>query len=184
MLPSGGSSFGGESRRRNPDLIRFEESASGFVPFPDTPPGRRLRTGAGLIQSGGAGAAGEVFFVPVAGMNIRTHEATRIDPAFRQLSQALAAYYQATLGLGLDRQLVTFTDSEFGRAMTPNHLHGSNAGSGNHQIVVGGGVKGGEVYGAFPQISAPALDSDGSLIPTTARKLPWRAGKLDGSCVQ
>jgi uncharacterized protein (DUF1501 family) len=168
MLPLGGSSFAGESRRRNPDLIRFEESAAGFMPFPDTPAGRQLRTVAGLIQRGGAGAGGEVFFVPVAGMNIATRELTRIDPAFRQLSQALAAFYQATLGLGLDRQVVTFTDSEYGRSMAPNSQHGSNAGWGNHQIVLGGGVKGGEVYGVFPQISAPALDSDGSLIPTTA----------------
>jgi len=170
MLPLGGSSFTGGSRRRNPDLIRFEESAAGFMPFPDTPAGRQLRTVAGLIQSGGAGAAGEVFFVPVAGMNIGAQEVTRIDPAFRQLSQALGAFYQATLGLGLDRQVVTFTDSEFGRTMSPNSQHGSNAGWGNHQIVVGGGVKGGEVYGAFPEISAPALDSDGSLIPTTPRE--------------
>jgi uncharacterized protein (DUF1501 family) len=140
------------------------------MPFPDTPAGRQLRTVAGLIQRGGADAGGEVFFVPVAGMNIGTRGVTRINPAFRQLSQALAAFYQATLGLGLDRQVVTFTDSEFGRSMSPNSQHGSNAGWGNHQMVLGGGVKGGEIYGAFPQISAPALDSDGSLIPTTARE--------------
>ena len=170
MLPLGGSSFGGESRRRNPDLIRFEESAAGFMPFPDTSAGRQLRTVAGLIQMGGAGAGGEVFFVPVAGMNTHAQEMKLIDPAFRQLSQALAAFYQATLGLGLDRQVVTFTDSEFGRTMAPNSQHGSDPGWGNHQIVVGGGVKGGEVYGAFPQISAAALDSDGSLIPTTPRE--------------
>jgi len=170
MLPLGGSSFAGESRRRNPDLIRFEESAAEFMPFPDTPAGRQLRTVAGLIQRGGAGAGGEVFFVPVAGVNIGAQAVTRIGPAFRALSQALAAFYQATLGLGLDRQVVTFTDSEFGRTMTPNSQHGANAGWGNHQIVVGGGVKGGEVYGAFPETSAPALDSDGSLIPTTPRE--------------
>jgi uncharacterized protein (DUF1501 family) len=88
-------------------------------------------------------------------MNIRTLEVTRFHPAFRQLSQALAAFYQATLSLGLDRQVVTFSDSDFGRPMTPNSQHGANAGWGNHQIEVGGGVKGGEVYGSFPEVSAP-----------------------------
>jgi uncharacterized protein (DUF1501 family) len=167
MLPLSGGSSTGESRHRNPDLIRFAESSAGFMPFPDTLLGRQLRTVTGLLQNGGA--AGQVFFVPVSGMNTRAQEKQLIDPAFRQLSQALAAFQQAMVGLGLDRQVVAFTDSEFGSTMSPNSQHGANAGWGNHQIVIGGAVKGGEVYGSFPQFSADTLDSDGSLIPTTSR---------------
>jgi uncharacterized protein (DUF1501 family) len=167
MLSLTGGGAIGESRQRNQDLIRFAESAAGRMAFPDTPVGRQLRTVAGLMQRGGS-SAGEVYFVPVAGTNTSVQEMSQMTGVLRQLSQGMAAFYEATLSLGLSRQVVTFTDSEFGRTLGANSQQGSNPGWGNHQLVLGAAVKGGEVYGTFPEISAAGLDSDGSLIPTTS----------------
>jgi uncharacterized protein (DUF1501 family) len=45
---------------------------------------------------------------------------------------------------------VILTMSEFGRAVAENGNRGTDHGHGNAMLVVGGGVKGGEVYGTWP----------------------------------
>jgi uncharacterized protein (DUF1501 family) len=89
----------------------------------------------------------------------------------QQLSQAIGAFYQATLELGVSQQVTTFTASEFGRTVMPNSSAGSDHAWGNHHLVVGGSVAGGNIYGTFPLMAlGNPLDvtGRGSLIPTTA----------------
>jgi uncharacterized protein (DUF1501 family) len=87
------------------------------------------------------------------------------------LSQAVAAFYQATQELAIDGAVTTFTASEFGRTLTPSGTDGSDHAWGNHHFIVGTGVKGGKFYGNFPLL-APGGSNDantrGVLIPTTA----------------
>jgi uncharacterized protein (DUF1501 family) len=169
MLALGGSGFHG-ARRMNPDALRFAESATRRMAFPNTSIGRQLRTVAGLLQSGGMMGGGEqVYFVPISGLNPTAQENQMIGGRYRQLSQALSAFRQAMVSVGLDQRVTTFTDSEFGRTLTPNAAHGSDSGWGNHHLVLGGAIKGGEVYGQFPDMTGPR-ESDGATIPTTTRE--------------
>jgi uncharacterized protein (DUF1501 family) len=68
----------------------------------------------------------------------------------------LAAFAQ-DLGAGLNNvTLVTLT--EFGRRAAENGAGGVDHGHGQASLVLGGGVKGGQVYGAWPGLASAALD--------------------------
>ena len=81
-----------------------------------------------------------------------------------QLSLALAAFAR---DLGPDLGGVTVvTLSEFGRRVAENGSGGVDHGHGNAVLVMGGGVRGGRVYGRWPGLAPDALD-DGDLAVTT-----------------
>jgi uncharacterized protein (DUF1501 family) len=85
-----------------------------------------------------------------------------------QVDVALKAFYDATVELGVQNSVTTFTGSDFGRTLTSNGK-GSDHGWGGHHLVMGGAVKGGRIYGTFHnmQVGAgnPADAGQGRLIP-------------------
>lgn len=85
-----------------------------------------------------------------------------------QVDAALKAFYDATVELGVQDSVTTFTGSEFGRTLTSNGK-GSDHGWGGHQMVMGGAVRGGRIYGAFHNMQVgtgnPADAGQGRLIP-------------------
>jgi uncharacterized protein (DUF1501 family) len=88
-------------------------------------------------------------------------------------------YFDTTLGgLGLRDQVTTFTASDFGRTFTSNG-DGTDHGWGAHHFVMGGAVKGGDLYGNFPVLgaknannnnfdSSPNQLGNGVLLPETS----------------
>jgi uncharacterized protein (DUF1501 family) len=81
-----------------------------------------------------------------------------------ELSTSLAAFAKE-LGPGLDR-VTLITLSEFGRRVEENGSQGLDHGHGNVVFVVGGGIRGGKVYGRWPGLAEPRLDQ-GDLAATT-----------------
>lgn len=85
-----------------------------------------------------------------------------------QLDDALKAFYDTTVELGVQNNVTTFTASDFGRTLTSNGK-GSDHGWGSHHFILGDAVKGGQIYGMFNnlQIGAgnPADAGQGRLIP-------------------
>jgi uncharacterized protein (DUF1501 family) len=80
------------------------------------------------------------------------------------LGQALAAF-AADLGPRFATTTVV-TLSEFGRRVTENGSNGLDHGHGSSMLVMGGGIRGGRVYGRWPGLAAAQLD-DGDLRVTT-----------------
>ena len=78
----------------------------------------------------------------------------------RDVSDAKAAFYHATAALGLADQVATFTASEFGHSLPPRGT-GTDHGWGNHQLIMGGAVQGGDIYGRMPSLSVGANDDTG-----------------------
>jgi uncharacterized protein (DUF1501 family) len=86
-------------------------------------------------------------------------------------------------------QVTTFTASDFGRTFTSNG-DGTDHGWGSHHFVMGGAVKGGDLYGAFPVLgtknansgnldSSPDQIGNGALLPkppSTSSAPPWGGG--------
>jgi uncharacterized protein (DUF1501 family) len=94
------------------------------------------------------------------------------------VAQALR-YFDTTLGaIGAPSLVTTFTASDFGRTFTSNG-DGTDHGWGAHHLVMGGAVKGGDLYGNFPVLgtkntnnnnfdSSPNQLGNGALLPETA----------------
>lgn len=115
------------------------------------------------------GVKRQIFFCDLQGFDTHGEQPTTQANLLRQLGQAMKAFYDATAELGVADKVTTFTQSDFGRTYKSNGK-GSDHGWGNHQFVVGGAVKGGDIYGRVPvqQIGGPDDTSDGRWIPTIA----------------
>jgi uncharacterized protein (DUF1501 family) len=83
----------------------------------------------------------------------------------------MAAFYDCTANeLGVADSVTTFTLSDFGRTLQPSGS-GCDHGWGNHHLLMGGAVKGGQIHGTFPTMALNALNDSGSrgaFIPTSS----------------
>lgn len=138
--------------------------------FPSTGIGEALRSAVGLVLAGAAaGIPQPALMVTMAGFDTHDRQLEQQQARFGELSAAMSAFYMATVEKGIERQVTLYTDSEFGRGLQPNSTHGTDHGWGNHQLVLGGAVLGGDIYGQFPDMLASARDANGGWVPTTPR---------------
>jgi uncharacterized protein (DUF1501 family) len=137
----------------------------------------------------------QVFFVSMGGFD--THDAQNRGQAdlMARLAHGLA-YFDATLGLmGVRNRVTTFTASDFGRTFTSNG-DGTDHGWGSHHFVMGGAVRGGDLYGTFPVLgaknannnnfdSSPNQLGNGALLPSTGvQQLGATLGRWFGASEQ
>lgn len=115
------------------------------------------------------GVTRQTFFVTYGGWD--HHEDTLGQQAdmLPALDAGLGQFQLALDELGLSNSVTTFTISDFGRTLTSNGK-GSDHGWGGNAMVMGGAVKGGQLYGHFPeQVEDNPLDvGRGRFLPSTA----------------
>ena len=113
------------------------------------------------------GAKRQVFFVSISGFD--THDSLlAVHPGLMTtVGNALSAFYQATIDLGVSSQVTTFTASDFGRTLVSNN-GGSDHGWGSMHFVLGGSVKGQSFVGTPPVIANGGPDDvgQGRLLPS------------------
>jgi uncharacterized protein (DUF1501 family) len=109
----------------------------------------------------------QIFHVASHGFD--THDdQNQVQPSLlADLSQSITAFNAAMNEIGQSGQVVTFTQSDFGRTLTSNG-NGTDHGWGGHQIVVGGSVAGRKIYGDMPSLEIGGEDdaTGGRIIPT------------------
>jgi uncharacterized protein (DUF1501 family) len=130
----------------------------------------QLKLVARMISCGSTlGAKRQVFFVSLGGFD--THDGLTEDhPALlANVADAMSAFYQATVELGVADKVTSFTASDFGRALSMNN-DGSDHGWGSMHFVMGGAVKGKRFYGTAPVVADNGPDDvgQGRLLPTTS----------------
>ena len=120
--------------------------------FPTSFTAQRLKLAASLIAIGPAlGFRRQVFFINVGGYDNHGDQLAAHPVLLRELSGAMAAFYRATVELGARDRVTTFTASDFGRTFVPN-AEGTDHAWGNIQWIMGGAVRGGELYGRMPDL--------------------------------
>jgi uncharacterized protein (DUF1501 family) len=139
--------------------------------FPGTSIGWQLQQVAKIIQlRNSTGMKRQVFFCALGGFDTHGSQGWTHWNLLTQLGDALTAFYQSTVEMGVASQVTSFSLSEFGRSLQPSGS-GSDHGWGNHQIVLGGAVQGGRVYGSFPVFALGGPSDSGNRgvwIPTTS----------------
>ena len=161
------------------------------VPFPNTNLGNQLKQVARIIKKrNDLNIKRQIFLVALNGFD--THQNQLIgetsQPALLgQLSQAMRAFFDEMGEQRLQDKVTMFTLSEFGRTLNPSGAGGavgSDHGWGNHMLVLGGSVIGGNIYGnlrpdgtgeIFPalQLGGPddidtGINPRGRWLPTTS----------------
>jgi uncharacterized protein (DUF1501 family) len=158
----------------NPLLKSAGASVAFQKPFPSTGLGDQLKEIARMISLNAQLNVGrQVFFCSLGGFDTHSGQSYQQWDLLQQVSQALDAFYAATLQLGVSSQVTTFTLSDFGRTLQPSGS-GSDHGWGNHHFVLGDAVLGGRLYGSFPLMTNYAAfnatrddyaDSRGVMLP-------------------
>ncbi len=117
------------------------------------------------------GAKRQIFFVQLGSFDTHSDQTNRQQALFADLSPALKAFYDATVALGVSSAVTTFTLSDFGRTFHPASGGGTDHAWGSHHLIIGDAVKGGSMYGQYPQLilSGPSdAESAGRWLPTTS----------------
>jgi uncharacterized protein (DUF1501 family) len=121
------------------------------------------------------GSRRQVFLVSLGGFDLHDNLIAQQPVLMGRVSEAMTAFYQATVEMGVSQNVTSFTASDFGRTLTSNG-DGSDHGWGGHHFVVGGAVKGQHYYGTAPPLSVgnTAAPQDqwhvgqGRLLPSTS----------------
>jgi uncharacterized protein (DUF1501 family) len=148
--------------------------------YPRGPLGQSLAQIAQLIK---ADVGMEVAFTDVGGWDTHAGEEGQLANRLRDFGLAIAAFAKDLGSKMADVTLVT--TSEFGRTVKENGNRGTDHGHANVMFLLGGGVKGGKVYGRWPGLDATRLYENRDLAVTTdfrdvfAEVLTQRMGVAD-----
>ena len=151
-------------------ILDAENSGLITTVFPNSQLGTQLSTVAKLIASRDLlDMQRQIFFVGIGGFDSHDDQNQNQPGLLGGVSDSMAAFYNATVELGISDSVTTFTQSDFGRTLTSNG-DGTDHAWGGNQIVLGGAVRGRDIYGTYPILEIGGADDTGGgrMIPTTS----------------
>ena len=184
LKPAGDTRFGtapasGNYNANNDPKLQYDHPLTGAKSFNSL--AQQLQIVARLIDASSAAgvqARRQVFFVSIGGFDTHDNQNRNHADLMAKLAHGLS-YFDTTLGaMGARGAVTTFTASDFGRTFTSNG-DGTDHGWGAHHFVMGGAVRGGDLYGNFPVLgaknagnnnfdSSPNQIGNGALLPETS----------------
>ena len=117
------------------------------------------------------GARRQVFLIDFGSFDTHAAQNDALPQLYAQMDQAISIFMQAMQELGVYNNVTLFTASDFARTLQYNGSLGTDHAWGSHHFVVGGAVKGGKMYGTYPnmELNGPDdIDGNGRWAPTTA----------------
>jgi uncharacterized protein (DUF1501 family) len=133
--------------------------------YPTSPFGQALKQ---IAQLSKADLGLEVAFADIGGWDTHVNQGN----AQGQLANRLDDFGRSLAALVTDlgdrmADTVVLTMSEFGRAVAENGNRGTDHGHGNAMIAIGGGIRGGKVYGRWPGLAVDKRYEGRDLAVTT-----------------
>lgn len=175
------TAFAGITQNAIADSAQLAAILSGTSPFqtafPTSSLGQQMRIIARLIAAAPQlGLKRQIFFARVGGWDLHDNQVDTADTSvgshanlLADVSRSVRALYDATVELGLPNAVTTFTASDFGRTYNTNG-RGSDHGWGSHHFIIGGAVRGGDLYGRMPELVINGNEDTGRgrWIPSTS----------------
>ncbi len=117
------------------------------------------------------GTQRQIYFVNYGGWDHHDNLAANLNNMLPVVNNALHEFNQALIELGVNDDVVTFTISDFARTLTSNG-NGSDHAWGSNQIIMGGPVRGKQIFGTHPSLALNGnplnVSNRGRIIPTTS----------------
>ena len=169
---------------KSADPAKYKPTAG--VNYPNSPFGNSMKQIAQLLK---ANLGVEAAFADVGGWDTHQNQGGangQLANRLKEFSDSIAAFWQ-DMGDGAESVTVV-TMSEFGRTARQNGTGGTDHGHANVMFVLGGNVKGGQVYGRWPGLNDEQLNEGRDLAVTTDFRTvlgeavfhSLRARRLDG----
>jgi len=144
------------------------------IVFPTSHLGRQLKMVAKMIDSRNErGTDADVFFLSTGGWDTHSTVLANQVRLFGDVDASFKAFADEMKAKNVWDSVTLIETSDFARTLTQNGNLGSDHAWGGHYIMMGGGVKGGQIAGTYPSIKegAPLNIGRGRIIPTTS----WEA---------
>ena len=149
------------------DLLEGQQNYNSTIVYPFTGLGQNLRTAARVMA---ADLGVRVFYAVLPGFDTHANQirsdnnlAGRHAALLEEFSQAVKAFHDDLVQMGLwDRTLIV-TLSEFGRRLPENGSRGTDHGTANPMFLMGGGVRPG-FFGTVPSLAPEDLDGVGDMV--------------------
>lgn len=145
------------------DPAHYQPAAG--VSYSNTPFGNSMKQIAQLLK---ANLGVEAAFSDIGGWDTHQNQGAangQLANRLKEFSENIAAFW---MDMGDDAENITLvTMSEFGRTARQNGTGGTDHGHANVMFVLGGGVRGGKVYGKWPGLSNEQLNEGRDLKVTT-----------------
>ncbi|MCE9519821.1 MAG: DUF1501 domain-containing protein [Verrucomicrobia bacterium] len=137
------------------------------VAFPNTSLGNQFANIARIILGRGTlGHNRQTFFVEYGGWDHHDDLLASQAAMLPEVDAAVKAFYDCLTAMGQQNNVTLFTSSDFARTLTTDSDGADHAWGGNH-LVMGGAVKGKQIYGKYPSLALnnPLDVGRGRLIP-------------------
>ncbi len=150
----------------------YQNGAGLQTAFPTSSIGQQLAAVAQMIKGRGAHDTNrQIFVCNDPGYDTHVNQRQASYTSLFGIDQAISAFTAAMQEIGMFGNVTLFTVSDFSRTLVQNTANGTDHGWGGHHLIVGGAVKGGDLYGTFPTLDVGGDEDCGNLgvwIPTTS----------------